>query len=350
MRILFVGDLREHTRTAQRLRAFERLGADVMGLTTHALQARPDRRLSLIDRVRYRLGQPPDVTGVNAEFARLSRGAPFDLLWVEKALTLAPRALRDLRRAQPGLRSAFFSEDDMTMRSNQSHAFRKLLPIYDVVYTTKSFNARAEELPRLGAQRVVYLPKTFDPTMHRPLAVEPREARALGGPVTFIGTFELERAEDLLYLARADVPVRVWGNGWEAWSGRDERLMVEGRAIYGADYVRAVCATEVNLGFLRSSSRDLHTDRSVEIPACGGFLLAERTSEHRSLFDEGREADFFGCREELVDKVKRWLAQPAQRRAVAARGRARALSSDYSHDRTLERVLRELPAVRRHAA
>jgi spore maturation protein CgeB len=96
-------------------------------------------------------------------------------------------------------------------------------------------------------------------------------------------------------------------------------------------YTKAICATRINLGFLRRLNRDQQTDRSVEIPACGGFMLAERSDEHRRLFVEGIEAEFFSSPEELVEKTRFYLADETRRAAVAQAGRRRCLESDYTH-------------------
>ena len=117
-------------------------------------------------------------------------------------------------------------------------------------------------------------------------------------------------------------------------------LRVEGRTLTSAEYVRAIWATDVNLGFLRRQNRDLHTDRSVEIPACGGFLLAERSSEHEELFRGGEEADWFTGEDELVRKVRHWLDRPDERAQVARAGRARCVAGGYAWRDRLGEMLR----------
>ena len=71
-------------------------------------------------------------------------------------------------------------------------------------------------------------------------------------------------------------------------------------------------------------------------------MLAEFSEEHRQLFREGLEADFFGSDEELLAKTKHYLAKPAERAAVAMRGLQRARDSGYSYADRLRDVLSRL--------
>lgn len=334
--ILYVGCLGRSSRSSMIVRTLRELGHDLRLASAEVLDERGERAYFAdpVWRVLSAVGRPPDRANVGASVLHLLGEGRFDLVWVTKSLSLRTGALRRALELSPRPRLAFYSEDDMSARHNQSVWFRRALPLFDVVFTTKSYNADPGELPALGARRVVAVDKSYDVHTHRPVPVTPRERAELGAEVGFAGTFEEPRALSLLRLAEAGVPVRVWGSHWERWGGKHPLLRVEGRALSARDYVLAVNATDVNLGFLRRRNRDLQTDRSVEIPACGAFLLAERTDEHRRLFEEGAEADFFSDDGELVDKVRSWLARPAERAAVARAGRERCLRGGYSfHDR-----------------
>ena len=63
-----------------------------------------------------------------------------------------------------------------------------------------------------------------------------------------------------------------------------------------------------------ASSGDLITARTFHIPACGGFMLHERTAEVREFFDEGRECAMFEGAAEMVAKVGYYLDHPTSAR------------------------------------
>ena len=75
-------------------------------------------------------------------------------------------------------------------------------------------------------------------------------------------------------------------------------------------------------------------------------MLAERTREHLELFEEGKEAEFFSSNEELLDKVRFYLAHPQQRKRIAAAGRRRCLENGYSNQDRLKWMLEKVVSLR----
>jgi len=60
-------------------------------------------------------------------------------------------------------------------------------------------------------------------------------------------------------------------------------------------------------------------------------VYAGRAYEHHlELFREGIEAEFFGNREELIEKVDYYLSHPEIRKKIAAAGHERCRKSGYS--------------------
>jgi spore maturation protein CgeB len=342
--ILLIGSCSGQTK--QRFGAFQRLGYTVDFVhdrPTHQ-QAGVNERHTFLMRVFHKLGYPLDRVGVNKKAVQQAGQKRYHCVWVEKCLMLRPKTLKAIKRLNPAALLVSYTADDMFARHNQSRYYLGCLSLYDAVVTTKSYNCHAQELPALGARYVIFSQKGYDKKAHAPIAVSEDVREKLGADVGFVGTFEQDRAEKMYYLACQGIKVRIWGNGWRAFKKIHPNLTVEYRPLYDEDYQNAIASTKINLCFLRKLNRDLHTDRSVEIPACGGFMLAERTDEHQALFEEDKEAAYFACDDldELLAKVNYFLTHDEKRQQIASAGRKRCEQDNYSHEARLTKILCEV--------
>lgn len=330
MKIILVGETNQGSRTPQRLRALRELGHDVVMIPTTPTGWNYETRPSLWYRLAYRLRLPPDLAGANKALAEQARGG-VDVVILDNARSIRAATLAAVRRHAPGARLIWYSEDDSMNPIHRTRWLEGCMPWFDLWVTTKSFNAQPGEVPALGVRRVLFVHNSFCPHDHAPLTLTQEERQRFAAPISFIGTYEEPRANDLLALAQAGLTVRVWGNGWQSMSGTDPNLIIEGRAIYGDDYRRAVAASGINLCFLRRGNRDLQTCRSLELPAMGVFMMHESSAEMEKLFTPDGEAVYFSRMEELIDKARHWLADEAGRQRVAAAARRRAVEGGHSH-------------------
>lgn len=165
----------------------------------------------------------------------------------------------------------------------------------------------------------------------------PWEDYPRAGPIeheaAFIGHFERGfRVECIAQGVRAGLPLRVYSHepAWRRGLPPDVAASAGPHpGLYGARYREKLSRTKISICFLSRWNRDVYTRRVFEIPACGGFLLCERTDFMLSLYEEGREAAFFSTPDEFVDKIRYYLTHEANRAAIAAAGRERLLRSGH---------------------
>lgn len=341
--ILFVGALWEGSTALQRMHALHELGHHVVSLdyATPEVKLLENRLYNRIIGKLYRMGihncRCSDLAGINQQIIDCLKTNNFDVVFFDKCLTINIEIFKYIRNNQPRCLIIGYSLDDMYARHNQSRQFLDTLSQYDVFFTTKSYGVG--ELQSLGCKDVQFIGNAYDHHTHRLLPMADDDRLALGGKVGFIGAWEAERARSMYHLAQAGIEVRVWGEGWNRCRQKHANLRLEYRPIWAADYARGINSFDINLCFLRKLNRDLQTTRSIEIPACGGFMLAERTTEHEELFVEGVEAEFFSSDEELLRKTKYYLDNPSKRAQIASAGRARCLKSGYSYVDRMKQIL-----------
>lgn len=263
----------------------------------------------------------------------------YDIVWIDKGITINPETLTYIKRKSPGTIIVSYSPDNMALRHNQSQQYIECVSLYDYIVTNKSYII--EDLQKLGAKHVCFVNNSYEETFHHPFNLTDEERKELGGDVGFVGAWEKERCDSILYLVDNGIKVRVFGDvKWNKYIGYSPNLDIVGHLLRGEDYSKALQAFRISLCFLRKMNFDKQTTRSVEIPACGGFMLAERTDEHLAIFEEGKEAVYFSSNEELLEKCRYYLEHEEERNSIAMAGRERCQTSGYSNEGMVRKVLR----------
>lgn len=260
-----------------------------------------------------------------------------DVVLVSKGPWVAPGTLRRLRQLGPRLVN--FATDDPFNDAVSSRWLRQGISEYDLYCSTK--RAIVDDLERAGARAVTFVPFGFDPARHFPEHPAAGELSSYECDLAFIGGADLDRVPVFEAVASCapEIHLALYGGLWERHAGvaRFRRGFAN-----GARFRHAVAGARVNLGLVRRANRDGHAMRTFEIPACGGFMLAERTSEHEEWFTDGVHCAMFGGLDELLDKTKYYLAHPAQREQVALAGRDAVTRGGHSYLDRLAAILRVL--------
>lgn len=224
------------------------------------------------------------------------------------------------------------------------------LPLYDCLFTTKAFHLGDPVV----ASRVKYIERVShgaDPEVHRPLSVSSASADYYGCDVAFVGCWSPKK-ESLVKGLLDGMPslrVRLWGPGWERAASPVRHCWGE-RGVFGDELALVYQTAKINLGLLSeagggpAAEADQTTARTWQIPACGAFMLHERTEELVEHFVPEREIGCFEGGNELCRQVDYWLAHEDERRQVAAAGRKRFLKAHYTYDRAAEAILEHLSA------
>ncbi len=333
MRIFYVGQLDRGGTCLDRMRCIESMGHEVIPFDLSGLTHMP--RIAKAMACRFNSG--PLVSGINRALCRSAHGMQkISLFWIDKGRWIWPETIDRIKRLTGA--AIIHYTPDAAFFLHKSRHFARSIHKYDLLFTTKPFEV--DLYRRNGARRIHLTDQAFEKTRFYPRHAAPD----LASDVTFVGHYERHYAGRLRTLAGLKKAViKVWGPGW----GRRSRVRqwcrpyVQGEGVWGEEYPKAISSAKICLGLLSKLVPDTSTTRTFEIPACGGFMLAERTEEHLGLFEEGREAEFFASDEEMLDKVRYYLTHPGQRDKIAAAGRERCLKSGYSNHDRIKDMLRK---------
>ena len=340
MKYLFTGDLSQYSWSSARRRILVNMGKNVRSIDEKPYIDFFGKRFG---HLQHKLGAGPCITAYNRALRKAAIQYHPDIIWVDKGSFVQSGTLRWIKQ-QTNATVINFNTDYLSNRKNYWRMHLNCLPVYDYYFTSNAFDV--DYLRNRGVGEVMVLPLGYYAELFKnlPKLTVEEEAR-LGADVSFNGHWEPATEALVLQLLDRGLKLRVRGTSWHHMRNKDRLAgKVESIFLPSDEFVKCIMATKINLGINSTINRNQTSGRSCEIPAAGGFLLAQRTVEHESMYVEGKEAEFFNTVDDIVSKVEFYLAHEEKRKEIAANGRLRCLQSGTSFEEMMEKITRVVEA------
>jgi hypothetical protein len=237
-----------------------------------------------------------------------------------------------------------WATDDPFNPASSTRDLVESIALYDLYVCTK--RAIMDDVRRAGCANVAYVRFGYKPQVHFPEApANDDEARRFESDVTFIGGGDDDRAPYFETIVRAipELRMHLYGGYWNRYPKL--RPYWRGNAT-GRDFRLAVGGAKIAVNLVRRANRDDHVMRTFEIPACGGFMLTERSATHDELFSEDKEAVFFNSPDEFVAKVRSYLGRDEDRVRIAAAGHRKITQGRHTYGDRLAEIIEAVRSVK----
>ncbi|MEZ4671549.1 MAG: glycosyltransferase [Anaerolineae bacterium] len=354
VRILFTGQYWPGANSLYISRAFEQCGAIVRWVN--------DTRLwpewtGTIGRVARRLLLPVVEAEWNRQVIDAFNSFKPDLVYITNADYCRPETLAVIRQQHVPIMCFYH---DPPWKNRPGSRFEENITLFDLIATTRQWHEA--EFKEAGAKEVAVVRFGYDPLAHFPVEADKKSLEFYGTDITFVGTNETRRTQELTTLVSGQFPYsfRLWGGLWDRLPPTSPILPYwQGRPIFEQEIPIIYACSKIALHWLNHDpdspdpaiqKGDQHKSRTFQIPACGNaIMLAQRSAQHEQFFKEDVEAVFFSDIPELREKLAYWLApsRDEARRHMADAARARCLKEDYTYVPVVRQFLKhfDLPGT-----
>lgn len=260
---------------------------------------------------------------------RVARKSPSTFLISTGQAPISAVTLSLLKQA--GVTTANYSTDDPWNPNHSSTWHLKALREYDFVFTPRTSNL--DDFKRLGVRHAAYLPFAYDPVLFGAVS----KSGAFEPDVLFVGGADNDRVAFIGALINLGIAPSLVGGYWDRCA-QTRKLSLGQKSPQ--ELVELTASAKVNVCLVRRANRDGHVMRSFEIPAIGGFMIAEDTADHRDMFgEEGTCVLYFGDAAQAAVKIQWALAHPAERQLMAKRLQSHIMRGRNTYGDRLQQML-----------
>lgn len=245
---------------------------------------------------------------------------PDFVLLTRHAILTGEAHLRGLLR---GRRAAFWYFD--AQPRPQVEALGRLVGQMYLTYLAQLDHYRSAGIPV-----VRFLPQGVDPARDFP---EPSTPPAFACEASFVGSGHYPYRYPVLRAVAGVGRLQIRGPGWR---GAPPDLPVVGGPVHGRALRQVIGAAALSLGASAKPEQDADrasaSNRMWKVLGCGGFYLGAYVADIETFAADGRHCAWYRTPADAAERVRHYLAHPAERRQIAEAGRAHALRHHtYAH-------------------
>jgi len=259
-----------------------------------------------------------------------------DLVFALAQAPLTETSLQKLKDIK--VPTAFWFVEDFRLMSY----WQGVAPLYDYFFTVQR-EYFFESLKSLGVKNFSYLPLAASMDIHKKSETSGDELKIYRSDISFVGAGYYNRRS--FFEGLLDFDFRIWGNEWDLNSPLGRCIQKSGERIGTEDIVKIFSESRINVNLHSSTYHDgvnpygdFVNPRTFEIAACEGFQLVDYRSEMPELFRVGEEIVCFEDLKDLRYKIRYYLNNPDERKAIAGRAMER-VKKDHTYELRMEEML-----------
>ena len=255
----------------------------------------------------------------------------YDLIFVDSGELIGEELIINLKKKTKKI--VYYCNDNPFVSRDKQRWKLSLgsLKYYDlVVFHNQS---RIKPSKKYGVKRHLLVLPSYQKKVHCPQKLPVNLKKKYIHEVIFIGTWEKERGVFFKKIIELGLNIKIYGTGWEKDKNYSFlKQYIKLGHIKDPYYSRLIYCSKIAICLTNVGNRDNITKRSIEIPAIGTLMCANKTAAHKKIFVENKEAVFFNNVNECYKKCNKLLSDSKKIKRIAKLGHikvTKTLKTDF---------------------
>lgn len=281
----------------------------------------------------------PFIKKINEDLLNYCKNINPELVFIYRGVYLFPKTIQELKKT--GAVVFGYNNDDPFSERYPKYFWRhflKSISFYDHIFVYRPKNL--DDCKKIGYLKISLLRSYY--IQDKNFFIEKLPSDKYVCDVIFAGHYENDgRDEYVKSIFDNGINFKLFGPEWQRskYYGFFKEKLGE---IYPLtdDYNLALNSAKICLVFLSKLNNDTYTRRCFEIIAAKKLMLSEYTDDLNNMFEQGKEAEYFRNKEEMIKKIKYYLNNDEEIKKIARAGYDRLLRNGHEVKDRVKEVLK----------